>query len=206
MGMLAEVPNIETPKRAKKAKMMKGRSITTEEFERMLTAVPDSLAVTKFHNKGNPKSKRSWSDRRRQQHDEAARQRAAVAAPSWRYSLAGLWWSGSAHDLRRSFGERWSARVLPPLLMALMRHENIETTLRYYVGRNAQSLTQAVWDGYRQTATGSTSGNSHPQAERRSRGIPSWSQDSTFRGSGFLGGLGGICGSHQDCRRLRPIT
>ena len=27
----------------------------------------------------------------------------------------------SAHDFRRSFGERWSTRVMPQVLMALMR-------------------------------------------------------------------------------------
>ena len=31
----------------------------------------------------------------------------------------------SAHDLRRSFGERWAERVLPKVLMELMRHESI---------------------------------------------------------------------------------
>jgi len=35
----------------------------------------------------------------------------------------------SGHDLRRSFGERWAARIMPPDLMVLMRHESIETTL-----------------------------------------------------------------------------
>ena len=44
----------------------------------------------------------------------------------------------SAHDMRRSFGERWASRVMPQVLMELMRHESIDTTLRYYVGRNAQ--------------------------------------------------------------------
>ena len=45
----------------------------------------------------------------------------------------------SAHDLRRSFGERWARKVVPQVLMELMRHESIDTTMRYYVGRNAQS-------------------------------------------------------------------
>ena len=45
----------------------------------------------------------------------------------------------SAQDLRRSFGERWATRIMPPDLMILMRHESISTTMRYYVGRNAQN-------------------------------------------------------------------
>ena len=51
----------------------------------------------------------------------------------------------SAHDLRRSFGERWSQRVLPQVLMELMRHESIETTQKYYVGRNANRTAAALW-------------------------------------------------------------
>ena len=37
----------------------------------------------------------------------------------------------SAHDFRRSFGERWAPRVMPQVLMELMRHESIETTLKF---------------------------------------------------------------------------
>jgi integrase len=55
----------------------------------------------------------------------------------------------SAHDLRRAFGVRWAARVMPAQLMELMRHESIETTLRYYVGANAQRTNDAIWDAYR---------------------------------------------------------
>jgi integrase len=51
----------------------------------------------------------------------------------------------SAHDLRRSFGQRWASRVMPQVLMELMRHESIETMLRYYVGRNAQSTAAVLW-------------------------------------------------------------
>ncbi len=39
MGMLVAVPEIQMPKRAKGSKLMKGRPVTTEEFERMLVAV-----------------------------------------------------------------------------------------------------------------------------------------------------------------------
>jgi integrase len=52
----------------------------------------------------------------------------------------------SAHDYRRSFGERWAARVMPPILQQLMRHESIDTTLRYYVGQNAKSAATVVWE------------------------------------------------------------
>ncbi len=51
----------------------------------------------------------------------------------------------SAHDLRRSFGSRWAERVMPAVLQALMRHESIETTLRYYVGANAERTAETCW-------------------------------------------------------------
>ena len=54
--------------------------------------------------------------------------------------------TASAHDLRRAFGERWAARLMPAQLMELMRHESIETTLSYYVGRNAERTAAILWD------------------------------------------------------------
>ena len=53
--------------------------------------------------------------------------------------------SASAHDLRRAFGFRWSRRVMPPQLKELMRHANIETTMTYYVGQDAESTAQELW-------------------------------------------------------------
>ena len=51
----------------------------------------------------------------------------------------------SCHDLRRSFGFRWAERVDTFKLQELMRHSNIETTRRYYVGRNAQNTAASLW-------------------------------------------------------------
>lgn len=264
MGMVLKAPVIERPRRAKgsRAKVMKGRPITREEFERMLDAVPVALF-------GKPKE----DDKPLTPHEKAARDEIVQA---WRYYLEGLWCSGlrlqeslelywdrddklsvdlsgehpmlripaelekgnrdrvlpmapefaefllktpesnrrgrvfkltsrrggahlchyrvseiasligekagvrvasrskvdpetgktvevpkfaSAHDLRRSFGERWSKRIMPPDLMILMRHESIETTLRYYVGRNAQSTARTLWEAYKKIP-GNTPGNS----------------------------------------------
>ena len=52
----------------------------------------------------------------------------------------------SAHDLRRAFGFRWPTRVMPPILQQLMRHATIQTTMEYYVGRNAEAAADALWD------------------------------------------------------------
>jgi len=57
----------------------------------------------------------------------------------------------SAHDLRRAFGERWAARLMPPQLKELMRHESIETTLRFYVGTDAQRTADAAWAAFERT-------------------------------------------------------
>ena len=37
---------------------------------------------------------------------------------------------------------------MPVQLMELMRHKNIETTLRYYVGANAQRTAQSIWAAF----------------------------------------------------------
>lgn len=80
----------------------------------------------------------------------------------------------TAHDLRRSFGERWAAKVMPQVLMELMRHEAITTTMAFYVGRNAERTADAVWAAHE--ANGNTFGNSgtpaaagdHPATDRKS--------------------------------------
>lgn len=50
----------------------------------------------------------------------------------------------SAHDLRRSFGERWALIVEPNLLMEMMRHSTFETTKKFYLTRNARDYSQRI--------------------------------------------------------------
>jgi integrase len=57
----------------------------------------------------------------------------------------------SAHDLRRSFGERWSSRLMPKELMELMRHKSIDTTMRFYVGQNADKTASILWAAHRES-------------------------------------------------------
>ena len=65
----------------------------------------------------------------------------------------------SPHDLRRSFGFRWSRRVSPMDLKDLMRHATVVTTEKYYVGINAE-------DTARRLATlGDTSGDTSATPE-----------------------------------------
>ena len=53
--------------------------------------------------------------------------------------------TASAHDLRRSFGDRWSRRVMPAELKSLMRHESIETKIRYYATSDAEKMGPGLW-------------------------------------------------------------
>jgi integrase len=54
----------------------------------------------------------------------------------------------SAHDLRRSFGTRWAPRVKPATLQLLMRHQSIETTLKYYVAQDADDVGDELWKSF----------------------------------------------------------
>ena len=51
----------------------------------------------------------------------------------------------SAHDLRRSFGLRWSARLMPAELKQLMRHADIATTMKFYAIADALSFGERLW-------------------------------------------------------------
>jgi integrase len=71
----------------------------------------------------------------------------------------GKW--ASPHDLRRSFGTRWAQRVMPMTLKAMMRHEDIQTTLRYYIGLSATDAGRELW--------GSPVPNNVPKTPRKRR-------------------------------------
>lgn len=57
----------------------------------------------------------------------------------------------SAHDFRRSFGVRWSKRVMPPVLQKLMRHASIQTTMKFYAVEEASETADAVWESFANT-------------------------------------------------------
>ena len=57
----------------------------------------------------------------------------------------------SAHDFRRSFGSRWALRVHPIILKILMRHEDLSTTLKYYVDLDCDSVAAELMRSYRQS-------------------------------------------------------
>ena len=52
---------------------------------------------------------------------------------------------GTAHDLRRGFGFRWSRKVMPAVLKELMRHADIKTTMDFYVGTEAEETARMLY-------------------------------------------------------------
>ena len=62
----------------------------------------------------------------------------------------------SAHDLRRSFCDRWAQRVMPQILMELARHES---TMKFYVSRNAKATAKLLREALAGKPAGNTSGN-----------------------------------------------
>lgn len=53
----------------------------------------------------------------------------------------------SAHDIRRAFGSRWAKVVRPLTLQKLMRHRDFTTTLKYYIGLEAEDAGAELWSG-----------------------------------------------------------
>jgi integrase len=251
VGLLPAVPKIQKPKRAKTAKLMKGRPIAAEEFERLLRKTKlvvgadrakawrrflrglwlsglrlgeamqlywdrddrlridlsgkrPMLRIPAELEKGNedrllpispefaefllavPSERRrgrvfrlsslrihdarpsvEWASRIISRIGKAAQVKVNTNVKSGKVKFA------SAHDLRRSFGERWSRRVMPQVLKELMRHKSIETTMKFYVGQNAEKTADALWLAYDQLRAadlGNTLGNSGPKRLRPEKG------------------------------------
>lgn len=62
----------------------------------------------------------------------------------------------SAHDLRRSFGTRWSELVLPQVLQVMMRHSDISTTMKFYVfaeARRMAAIARLAMESHRRVVT-----------------------------------------------------
>ena len=76
----------------------------------------------------------------------------------------------TCHDLRRSFGTRWAKRVMPAVLQRLMRHEDIQTTMGYYVDLDVDEMADELWANHPATdsnipVAGNKSGNIAAEVE-----------------------------------------
>ena len=87
MGLIAAVPKMKRPQRVKRSSgstPMKGRPITSEEFERILDKVPAVVLASRGPDPSKPATPLTPED---------IAHNAAVVA-SWERLLWGLWWSG----------------------------------------------------------------------------------------------------------------
>lgn len=91
--MLREVPAIEMPKRVKGHKMMKGRAITAEEFDRMIAKVEAGLVLANT-TRPNKNRKRQPSELAQSNRMTRLTEGAKAASSGWKTFLRGLWWSG----------------------------------------------------------------------------------------------------------------
>ena len=79
-----------------------------------------------------------------------------------------------AHDYRRAFGTRWASRVPAHILQRMMRHANIETTLKYYVEQDADSASDIIWAAHRETLPRESQAVDVPASDiKSSRCVPS---------------------------------
>jgi hypothetical protein len=45
----------------------------------------------------------------------------------------------------RAFGQRWAGKVMPTVLRELMRHADISTRMKFYVGQDAEATADVLW-------------------------------------------------------------
>ena len=87
----------------------------------------------------------------------------------------------SSHDLRRAFGVRWSRRIFPAELMELMRHEDIGTTMKYYVGQQAELTAKKLYEALDREQQHNTSHNTTKKAASRDEQETAFEQQKHYR-------------------------
>lgn len=139
------------------------------EFAEMLTSVPEGERTGYVFN---PLVERNAGEPGRVQRADTASKIVSrigrqAGVKVGEYARTGKPRFAGAHDLRRAFGFRWAMRVLPPVLKELMRHADIATTMKFYVGRNAQATADAVWQAVANTSANvAASSNAKAVAEQ----------------------------------------
>lgn len=59
--------------------------------------------------------------------------------------------TATAHDLRRSFAQRWASKLSPVDLQRLMRHSSINTTLGFYLDADSEGLASRLANSFANT-------------------------------------------------------
>jgi integrase len=111
----------------------------TPDFARFLLRTPEAERTSHVFNPIGEQGYRTVSEPHLSRVVSAIGEAAKVVVDPRKGKFA------SAHDLRRSFGQRWAQRVMPQVLRELMRHESLETTMTYYVGVNAAATAEMLW-------------------------------------------------------------
>lgn len=75
----------------------------------------------------------------------------------------------SCHDLRRTFGTAWALKVAPVVLMRLMRHASIQTTMEYYVDIDVNDIAKVLWTVPRTVPRSGRKAKTAPQKPRQKR-------------------------------------
>ena len=107
----------------------------TPDFAELLATVPEDQRQGYVFPLEDPRPKRDHPGRLISAMGEAAGVRTTEDTDKW----------ASAHDLRRSFGVRWATKVQPAVLMRLMRHSTIQTTMKFYVGQETESVISTLY-------------------------------------------------------------
>jgi integrase len=117
------------------------------EFAEMLLSVPDDQRTGFVFNPARKHSEERFKCPR-----EAGRtirligQRANVKVDEFTRKGETVIKYATAHDLRRAFGTRWAPRVMLVDLQKLMRHETIETTMKFYVNQNVDDISRRLYN------------------------------------------------------------
>jgi len=127
------------------------------QFAEMLQAVPDDQRTGYVFNPSGKNGNRlneAETSRTVGKIGKAAKVKVAGTQECPKYA--------SAHDFRRSFGTRWSSKVMPAVLQQMMRHAEISTTMGFYVTQNANATADAMWSAF-----GTTSGTTNKKRPRK---------------------------------------
>lgn len=141
VDLTGEFPLLRIPAKHQKSRRHELKPIVPEFAELLLSVPEDKRAGFVF----NPLAKRNQEDPRVTQGtasrviSELGKQANIVVQQEPKQKFA------SAHDLRRAFGQRWSRKVMPAVLKDLMRHADINTTMRFYVGGEAEETARMLY-------------------------------------------------------------
>ena len=149
---------LETPKASRKGRVFRliglstGKPISPKRVSRIVTAIGKKAGVVVNRKRKKVREKVEEASTGKQTGKTRLVEREVI-----KYA--------SAHDLRRAFGTRWAPRVKPLTLRQLMRHESIDTTLKYYVDQDVDDIAEELWRQKESINTFINSGDKSPPVD-----------------------------------------